>query len=89
MVDSEEIYSKLGLNDFSRYFSLFYYIQQEENTNFLKKSAKDRMTEIAHLFDTNIELQELKKLSTLKTELDREQRKIGGDKGLLPQKSKC
>ncbi|ALC84843.1 hypothetical protein AM499_02700 [Bacillus sp. FJAT-22090] len=85
-IDSEKIYSKLGLNNLSRYFSLFYYIQQEENTYFLRKSGKDRMAEISHLFDTYNEQQELEKISKLKNELDREQRKISGDNGDLSVK---
>lgn len=87
-VDSEMVYSKLGLNDFNRYFNLFYYIQQEENTYFLKKSSKDRMNEIAQLFDTYNEMQELNKLKLLKNELDKEQRNIAGQNGLLNEKNK-
>ncbi|MFV5911895.1 AAA family ATPase [Bacillus cereus] len=86
--EMEVIYSKLGLDDFNRYFSLFYYIQQENNTYFLKKSAKDRMNELAHLFDTYEEQQQLDKLSKLKTELEKERRNIEGKDGLLTTKER-
>ncbi|MED2013676.1 AAA family ATPase [Bacillus wiedmannii] len=87
--DMEVIYSKLGLDDFNRYFSLFYYIQQENNTYFLKKSAKDRMNELAHLFDTYEEQQQADKLSKLKAELEKEKRNIEGKDGLLTNKEKA
>lgn len=87
-ISPEEIYSKLKIDDFNRYFSLFYYIQQEENTYFLKKSAKDRMNEIAQLFDTYQEQEDLDKLERLKNELEKEKRKINGDTGLLSEKKK-
>ncbi|MFJ8242539.1 AAA family ATPase [Bacillus tropicus] len=86
--EMEVIYSKLGIDDFNRYFSLFYYIQQENNTYFLKKSAKDRMNELAHLFDTYEEQQQADKLSKLKTELEKEKRNIEGKDGLLTNKEK-
>ncbi|MGE1163662.1 AAA family ATPase [Peribacillus simplex] len=85
-VEPEQIYSRLEIDDFNRYFSLFYYIQQEENTYFLKKPAKDRMNEISQLFDSYKEQLETEKLQRLKSELDKEKRKIGGDRGLLAQK---
>lgn len=44
------------------------------------------MNEIAQLFDTFNELQELEKLNSIKTELEREQRRIDGKNGQLPQK---
>ncbi|EJV95957.1 AAA family ATPase [Bacillus toyonensis] len=87
--DMEVIYSRLGLDDFNRYFSLFYYIQQENNTYFLKKSAKDRMNELAHLFDTYEEQQQADKLSKLKAELEKEKRNIEGKDGLLTSKEKA
>lgn len=87
--DMEVIYSKLGLDDFNRYFSLFYYIQQENNTYFLKKSAKDRMNELAHLFDTYEEQQQADKLNKLKAELEKEKRNIERKDGLLNNKEKA
>ena len=50
--DVEEI---LDISDLERFFNLFYYVQQEENTLFLKKSGKDRMEAISSLFDTKEE----------------------------------
>ncbi|HAP3055167.1 TPA: AAA family ATPase [Enterococcus faecalis] len=54
--DVEEI---LDISDLERFFNLFYYVQQEENTLFLKKSGKDRMEAISSLFDTKEEEKEL------------------------------
>ena len=53
--DVEEI---LDISDLERFFNLFYYVQQEENTLFLKKSGKDRMEAISSLFDTKEEEKE-------------------------------
>lgn len=85
-IEMKEIYSKLEIDDFNRYYSLFYYIQQEDNTYFLKKSAKERMSELSHLFDTYEEQSQLNKLEVLKTELEKEKRNIDGSKGLLTSK---
>ncbi|MEH7460488.1 hypothetical protein V7183_25805, partial [Bacillus sp. JJ1127] len=63
-------------------------VQQEENTYFLKKNAKDRMDSISQLFDTNKEELELKRLNSLKIKLETEYRKINEPNGLLTQKNK-
>ncbi|NOU73454.1 AAA family ATPase [Paenibacillus sp. LMG 31458] len=49
-----------GVEELERLYSLFYYIQQEDNTSFLKRPGKDRMAEISRLFDTNAEVEEKK-----------------------------
>ncbi|MEH7238089.1 ATP-binding protein [Bacillus sp. JJ1562] len=85
---AEEVYTKLEINDFNRYFSLFYYIQQEENTFFLKKNGKERMNVISQLFDTEREQAEQDKLEKIKSDLERERKKINGEGGILPNKVK-
>jgi exonuclease SbcC len=86
-INLEEINKKLGLKNLSRYFSLFYYVQQEENTYFLKQTAKDRMDEISQLFDTYKEEQELEKIKKIKAKLENEVKNIKGPKGRLEEKN--
>lgn len=87
IINLEELNKKLSLKNLSRYFSLFYYVQQEENTFFLKHSAKDRMDEISQLFDTYKEEQELEKIKKIKVKLENEVKNIKGPKGRLEEKN--
>lgn len=84
----EEIGQRLSLDNLNRYFSLFYYVQQEENTLFLKQSAKERMDEISQLFDTYNEEIELKKLKDIKSKVDVETRRLDGQTGVIAEKRK-
>ncbi|WNF23155.1 AAA family ATPase [Mesobacillus jeotgali] len=83
---TEDIFPSLEMDELTRYFSLFYYIQQEEKTFFLKKPGKERMNEISQLFDTKKEQAEKEKLEKFKGVLERERREIDGNKGTLPNK---
>jgi len=62
---SQEEINNIFSDDMSRIYKLYYYIQQEDNTYFLKKSESDRVKELSHLFDTKSE--EEKKLHTENT----------------------
>ncbi|MBO0411243.1 AAA family ATPase [Enterococcus hulanensis] len=59
LLSTNEVESILDIPNLERFFNLFYYVQQEENTLFLKKSAKERMDAISSLFDTKKEENEL------------------------------
>ncbi|WP_312340385.1 ATP-binding protein [Anaerospora hongkongensis] len=61
---------RLFNEDFSRFYNLFYYIQQEENTFFLKKPEKERMKTLSVLFDTKREVEECDKVLETKKKLD-------------------
>lgn len=73
----------LGVKDLGRFFSLFYYVQQEENTLFLKQSAKQRMDDISPLFDTQTETMEKKKLSEIKRILNERIQALSGTEGII------
>lgn len=72
--DQSKISSHFGINEIDRLYSLFYYIQQEENTAFLKRPGTQRMGEISRLFDTKSEENEKKYFEGLARLLDQEKR---------------
>lgn len=74
-----EVCKRLKIENLDRYYNLFYYIQQEENTAFLKKPVKERMKEISHLFDTQKEQNEKTKLDRLKKLLEKESTKVNNE----------
>jgi exonuclease SbcC len=74
LVDTKVIQQNLGIENIERYFNLFYYVQQEDNTYFLKEKAKDRMKELSQLFDTEEEESDMKKFSRFKISLEREKK---------------
>ncbi|MGG1559170.1 ATP-binding protein, partial [Geobacillus thermoleovorans] len=59
----EIIRSKFEGLDIKNMFNLVYYIEQEDNKFFLKKSETERLELISKLFNTNKESEELKKLT--------------------------
>lgn len=87
LILNEDIGSIISVNNLERYFSLFYYVQQEENTLFLKQNAKERMDEISQLFDTYNEERELNKLQTIKSKITNELRRLDGAKGVISNKT--
>ncbi|MBJ9978551.1 AAA family ATPase [Bacillus sp. S70] len=86
LISNEDIETILSIDNLERYFSLFYYVQQEENTLFLKQNAKERMDEISQLFDTYNEETELKKLQIIKSKITTELKRLDGPKGELANK---
>ena len=88
-ISVEEVGNKLSTENLERYFNLFYYVQQEENTMFLKQNAKDRMDEISQLFDTKKELSELDKLNSIKSQITSDRRRLEGVDGQIAVKSKA
>ena len=65
-ISTKDVEDILGIPDLERFFNLFYYVQQEENTLFLKKNGKERMEAISSLFDTKEEESELSKINNAK-----------------------
>lgn len=86
VISNEDIGKILSIDNLERYFSLFYYVQQEENTLFLKQNAKERMDEISQLFDTYNEEKELNKLQIIKSKITNELRSLNGPKGAIANK---
>ncbi|NOV04314.1 ATP-binding protein [Paenibacillus planticolens] len=70
----KEVSEKFGVDELERLYSLFYYIQQEENTSFLKRPGKERMAEISRLFDTKDEVEEKKYFEGLVKFIDQEKK---------------
>lgn len=80
-IKQKAIYEILGINaDLERLYKLYYYIQQEENTYFLKQSGKKRMENINHLFDTKKEQEEQEKIADVRKKLMEEKKKIVTEK---------
>src|SRR5699024_2169486 len=76
-IGQQAIYESLGINnDFERLYSLFYYIQQEENTQFLKQPGKKRMETINHLFDTQVEQKERDDIAVVRGAMTKERKKV-------------
>jgi len=75
-ITQQEIFHLFDIESLDRYYDLFYYIQQEENTAFFKKTGKDRLERISHLFDTKKEQKESDKVNELCKILTKEKQKI-------------
>ncbi|WP_427108758.1 AAA family ATPase [Lysinibacillus xylanilyticus] len=71
--DIERIF---GITELKRLYKLYYYIQQEESTRYLRGSEKNRRDEISHLFNTQKEKDELKKVARLVKLLNKERKGI-------------
>lgn len=65
-VKQEQVHVRLGVAHIMRAFHLFYYIQQEEKTYFIKSTEKTRLQVLSDLFDTKKEEDERKKLDDIK-----------------------
>lgn len=76
-IDQQIIFNLLGINDdLERQYNLYYYIQQEENTHFLKQPGRKRMERINHLFDTHIEQDEQQKIADVRKALMEERNTV-------------
>lgn len=67
----EEFEGLLGISDLQRIFNIFFYVQQEENTFFLKRSEAERKEYLNILFDVDKEskfVEKLKKTTKLQKE---------------------
>jgi len=58
----EEFEGLLGISDLRRIFNIFFYVQQEENTFFLKRSEAERKEYLNILFDVDKESKFVEKL---------------------------
>jgi DNA repair protein SbcC/Rad50 len=67
----EIIHSKFKGLDIKNMFNLVYYIEQEDNKFFLKRSETERLRMISKLFYTDNETQELKKLTEYRDSIRR------------------
>ncbi|MFF2909835.1 AAA family ATPase [Paenibacillus sp. NPDC057934] len=75
-IDQAYINDLFSVEDINRFYNLFYYVQQEDNTYFLKQKAKDRMDAISHLFDTKVEQDQRKSINDLHLTLRQELTKV-------------
>ncbi|HDR8435429.1 TPA: AAA family ATPase, partial [Bacillus cereus] len=70
--NQDDVEAFFGTADLSRLYNLYYYIQQEESTRYLKDSEKRRRDEINHLFNTKKEKQELEYIKNIIKILNKE-----------------
>lgn len=86
-ISTKEVENILNIPELERFFNLFYYVQQEENTLFLKKNGKERMEAISSLFDTKEEERELSKINDAKKCISKKKgaisKEIQNTKGIL------
>ncbi|MGE6579128.1 AAA family ATPase [Paenibacillus xylanexedens] len=75
-ITQDQLNALFNIDQFERIYSLFYYIQQQENTNFLKRPGKERLTEISRLFDTKEEEEEKDYLQNTCKFLEQEKRSL-------------
>lgn len=71
----KEFEGLLGISDLQRIFNIFFYVQQEENTFFLKRSEAERKEYLNILFDVDKEskfVEKLKKVAKLQKEFSDE-----------------
>lgn len=71
-VNTKKIIDILGGDYLERFYNLFYYIQQEDSTSFLRNSEKERVKVISKLFDVEKEQAELNKLTTFRDKVNSE-----------------
>lgn len=60
----------LGENNLDRFYNLFYYIQQEDSSSFLKNTEQNRLKVLSKLFDAEMEENELKKLEKFRDKVN-------------------
>lgn len=75
-ITQDKLNALFNIDQFERIYSLFYYIQQQENTSFLKRPGKERLAEISRLFDTKEEEEEKKHLQSVCKFLEQEKRTV-------------
>lgn len=75
-ISQNELSALFDIDQLERIYSLFYYIQQQENTSFLKRSGKERLAEITRLFDTREEEEEKKYLLSVCKYIEQEKRTV-------------
>ena len=75
-IPAKEVENILDIPDLERFFTLFYYVQQEENTLFLKKNGRERMEAISSLFDTKEEERELSNIKNAKKRISNKKRAV-------------
>ncbi|WP_368936236.1 AAA family ATPase [Bacillus sp. SH8-8] len=81
--NQNDIEAFFGTDDLSRLYNLYYYIQQEESTRYLKDSEKRRRDEINHLFNTKKEKQELEYIKKVIKILNKEIKNLNKQLNLL------
>lgn len=78
-VTHQKVLKKIGNDTLMRAYHLFYYIQQEEKTFFLKRKEKERLDELSTLFDTKKEQEELEKYKNIQGILRRKIKELGDE----------
>ncbi|OOR17335.1 ATP-binding protein [Bacillus cereus] len=86
--NQDDVEAFFGTDDLSRLYNLYYYIQQEESTRYLKDSEKRRRDEINHLFNTKQEKQELEYIKKVIKILNKEIKDISIQLNLLKTEEK-
>jgi len=64
-LNQKELEGLLGVKDLDRIFNIFFYVQQEENTFFLKRSENERKQYLNILFDVDRETKIFEKIEKL------------------------
>ncbi|MCB9062328.1 MAG: AAA family ATPase [Halobacteriovoraceae bacterium] len=64
-LNQKQLEGLLGIRELDRIFNVFFYVQQEENTFFLKRSENDRKEYLNILFDVEKESKLLEKIKKL------------------------
>lgn len=78
-VSQEQVHEALGLTQLIRAFHLFYYIQQEEKSFFLKSNEKTRLEELSTLFDTKKEEEERQHIAGVQKTIAKRLTDLGRD----------
>ncbi|TBX72052.1 hypothetical protein E0M25_24510 [Bacillus mycoides] len=86
--NQDDVEAFLGTDDLIRLYNLYYYIQQEESTRYLKDSEKRRRDEINHLFNTKKEKQELEYIKKVIKILNKEIKDLNKQLNLLRTEEK-
>ena len=68
-IEQANFEKQFGFSELNRYFSIFYYVQQEETTHFLKNTDKERLKALSELFDTKTENKNLEKINSFNGKL--------------------
>lgn len=68
-VNFKDIIDIFGEEDLDRFYNMFYYVQQEDSSVFLKKPEKERVNLISKLFDVDKEQVEQNKLIRFKEKI--------------------
>ncbi|QHL87950.1 AAA family ATPase [Nibribacter ruber] len=84
--EEKELVSQLFGSTILHYYSLFYYIEQEDSTHFLKRGERDRKEFISSLFDTTEQEFQSKKIDIVRKRLSDKLKELSTSIGNLLSK---